>query len=109
MFHLPRIVQKPHPLRAAKDGPPNVNGLSQKRCYEFKGAPPARITFIRKTGRGAVIHTMRWEKKGWCGLMMLLRARRAKAGEQMRKRKVKSPTLCPEVSGQRMGHPTSTA
>ena len=36
--------QKPHPLSRSfgtKDGPPNVNGLSQKRCYEFKGVPPA--------------------------------------------------------------------
>jgi hypothetical protein len=38
--------QKPHPLSRSfgtKDGPPNVNGLSQKRCYEFKGVPPAEF------------------------------------------------------------------
>ena len=40
--------QKPHPLRAAKDGPPNVNGLSQKRCYEFNGGPPAKFTRLKE-------------------------------------------------------------
>jgi hypothetical protein len=50
---------------------------------------------------------MRWEKKDWCELMMLLRVRVGGASSRAEeKRKFRSPTLC---APQRMGHPTSKA
>ena len=46
-------VREPHPLRAAKDGPPNVNGLSHKRCCEFKCVPPSDYSETSRLSSGS--------------------------------------------------------
>jgi hypothetical protein len=42
-------VQKPHPLRTAKDGPPSRQRLKQRPItFELTGVPPAKFTRLKE-------------------------------------------------------------